>query len=146
MRLLSSESLRRVVPCILVLAAAAPSLRAQTPSTWHEVARGDDGTRVTIDSSTVSHTRDSTFVVRTAIHFPEPMQVSGGRRVDHEVRALSQVLQDHMNQGVEEAERQERAARWAVLGPASPPVPTATWSPPPNRAGPTSTRSTAVVS
>ncbi|HEY5676962.1 MAG TPA: ATP-binding protein [Myxococcales bacterium] len=38
------------------------------------------------------------------------------RRVDHEVRALSQVLQDHMNQGVEEAEKQERAARWAVLG------------------------------
>ncbi|HET9752209.1 MAG TPA: ATP-binding protein, partial [Myxococcales bacterium] len=29
---------------------------------------------------------------------------------------LSQVLQDHMNQGVEEAEKQERAARWAVLG------------------------------
>ncbi|HEY5677416.1 MAG TPA: HAMP domain-containing protein, partial [Myxococcales bacterium] len=38
------------------------------------------------------------------------------RRVDHEIRALSQVLQDQMNQGVEEAERQERAARWAVLG------------------------------
>src|SRR5947209_1261957 len=34
------------------------------------------------------------------------------RRVDHEVRALSQALQDQMNQGVEEAERQERAARW----------------------------------
>jgi len=38
------------------------------------------------------------------------------RRVDHEVRALSQALQDQMNQGVEEAEKQERAARWAVLG------------------------------
>jgi signal transduction histidine kinase len=38
------------------------------------------------------------------------------RRVDHEVRALSQALQDQMNLGVEEAEKQERAARWAVLG------------------------------
>jgi signal transduction histidine kinase len=38
------------------------------------------------------------------------------RRVDHEVRALGQVLQDQMNQGVDEAERQERAARWALLG------------------------------
>ena len=38
------------------------------------------------------------------------------RRVDHEVRALGQVLQDQMNQGVDEAERQELAARWAILG------------------------------
>ena len=38
------------------------------------------------------------------------------RRVDFEIRALSQVLQDQMNQGVDEAERQEVAARWAILG------------------------------
>jgi signal transduction histidine kinase len=38
------------------------------------------------------------------------------RRVDHEVRALGQVLQDQMNQGVDEAEKQEQAARWAILG------------------------------
>src|SRR5438105_2271828 len=38
------------------------------------------------------------------------------RRVDHELKTLGQALQDQMNQGVEEAERQERAARWAVLG------------------------------
>ena len=38
------------------------------------------------------------------------------RRVDHELKTLGQVLQDQMNQGVEEAERQERAARWALLG------------------------------
>jgi two-component system NtrC family sensor kinase len=38
------------------------------------------------------------------------------RRVDLEVRALGQVLQDQMNQGVDEAEKQERAARWAILG------------------------------
>ena len=37
------------------------------------------------------------------------------RRVDHEIEILGQFLQDSMNQGVEEAERQERAARWAVL-------------------------------
>jgi signal transduction histidine kinase len=38
------------------------------------------------------------------------------RRVDQELKTLGQVLQDQMNQGVEEAERQERAARWALLG------------------------------
>jgi two-component system, NtrC family, sensor kinase len=38
------------------------------------------------------------------------------RRVDQELKTLGQVLQDQMNQGVEEAEKQERAARWAVLG------------------------------
>jgi two-component system NtrC family sensor kinase len=38
------------------------------------------------------------------------------RRVDQELKTLGQVLQDQMNRGVEEAERQERAARWAVLG------------------------------
>ena len=38
------------------------------------------------------------------------------RRVDQELKILGQGLQDAMNQGVEEAERQERAARWAVLG------------------------------
>ncbi|MCA1828890.1 MAG: ATP-binding protein [Myxococcales bacterium] len=38
------------------------------------------------------------------------------RRVDQELKILGQVLQDQMNQGVEEAERQERAARWAVIG------------------------------
>jgi two-component system, NtrC family, sensor kinase len=37
------------------------------------------------------------------------------RRVDQELKTLGQVLQDQMNQGVAEAERQERAARWAVL-------------------------------
>ena len=38
------------------------------------------------------------------------------RRVDTDLRLLGQVLQDQMNRGVEEAEKQERAARWAVLG------------------------------
>jgi two-component system, NtrC family, sensor kinase len=38
------------------------------------------------------------------------------RRVDQELKTLGQVLQDQMNQGVEEAERQERAARWEMLG------------------------------
>ncbi len=37
------------------------------------------------------------------------------RRVDHEVRELLRILQDQMNQGVDEAEKQERAARWAIL-------------------------------
>src|SRR5881275_2516488 len=38
------------------------------------------------------------------------------RRVDYEVRDLGRILQDQMNQGVDEAEKQERAARWAILG------------------------------
>jgi two-component system NtrC family sensor kinase len=38
------------------------------------------------------------------------------RRVDSELRQLGQVLQDQMNAGVSEAERQERVARWAVIG------------------------------
>ena len=38
------------------------------------------------------------------------------RRVGNDLKMLGQALQDSMNQGVEEAERQERAARWAVLG------------------------------
>jgi signal transduction histidine kinase len=38
------------------------------------------------------------------------------RRVDHELKTLGQVLQDQMNIGVEEAEKQERATRWAVVG------------------------------
>src|SRR5436309_1108286 len=37
------------------------------------------------------------------------------RRVDYEVRDLGRILQDQMNQGVDEAEKQERAARWAIL-------------------------------
>ena len=37
------------------------------------------------------------------------------RTVDGELRLLGQVLQDQMNQGVDEAERQERAARWALV-------------------------------
>ena len=37
------------------------------------------------------------------------------RRVDHEIKTLGQVLQEQMDQGVGEAERQEVAARWAVL-------------------------------
>jgi len=38
------------------------------------------------------------------------------RRVDQELKTLGQALQDQMSWGVEEASRQERAARWAVLG------------------------------
>jgi len=37
------------------------------------------------------------------------------RRVDFEVRTLGQVLQDQMNRR-RRAEKQERAARWAILG------------------------------
>jgi TonB family protein len=79
-------TLRRAAPPALALAAllaAVPTLAAQPA--WHEVIRGEDGTRVSIDSASITHTRDSTFMVRTAIHFPGPMQLEGGRTVDHEV-------------------------------------------------------------
>ncbi|HUJ26698.1 MAG TPA: ATP-binding protein [Myxococcales bacterium] len=38
------------------------------------------------------------------------------RRVDQELKTLGQVLQDQMNAGVNEAEQQEYAARWAMVG------------------------------
>ena len=38
------------------------------------------------------------------------------RRVDQELKILGQVLQDQMNAGVNEAEQQEYAARWAMVG------------------------------
>jgi two-component system, NtrC family, sensor kinase len=38
------------------------------------------------------------------------------RRVDHEIRTLLNVIQEQMNGAVAEAGRQERAARWAVIG------------------------------
>jgi two-component system, NtrC family, sensor kinase len=36
------------------------------------------------------------------------------RVVDYKVRELGRILQDQMNRGVDEAEKQERAARWAL--------------------------------
>src|SRR5438094_7548271 len=38
------------------------------------------------------------------------------RRVDHEIRTLLNVIQEQMNGGLSEAERQERTARWAIIG------------------------------
>ncbi|HKC61176.1 MAG TPA: ATP-binding protein [Myxococcales bacterium] len=38
------------------------------------------------------------------------------RRVDHEIRTLLNVIQEQMNGGLAEAERQERNARWAIIG------------------------------
>jgi len=38
------------------------------------------------------------------------------RRVDHEIRTLLNVIQEQMNGGLAEAERQERTARWAIAG------------------------------
>jgi len=38
------------------------------------------------------------------------------RRVDHEIRTLLNVIQEQMNGGLAEAERQERTARWAIIG------------------------------
>src|SRR5438067_4307969 len=37
------------------------------------------------------------------------------RGVDYKVRELGRILQDQMNRGVDEAEKQERAARWALV-------------------------------
>src|SRR2546430_6549013 len=37
------------------------------------------------------------------------------RGVDYKVREVGRILQDQMNRGVDEAEKQERAARWALV-------------------------------
>jgi signal transduction histidine kinase len=41
---------------------------------------------------------------------------TAGRRVDHEIRTLVNVIQEQMNSGVEEAEKEERETRLAVIG------------------------------
>lgn len=69
---------------LLALFSAAPGLSAQ-PGAWHEVIRGEDGTTVSIDSAALTHTRDSAFVVRTVIRFPEPVALAAGRTVDREI-------------------------------------------------------------
>jgi TonB family protein len=47
--------------------------------------RGDDGTTVSIDSTTVSRMGDATFLVRTATAFPERMELENGQRFTREI-------------------------------------------------------------
>jgi two-component system NtrC family sensor kinase len=60
-------------------------------------------------------------VITSFEHGQEPPAVAvarlrtAERRVEQDLKALGGALQDEMNQGVEEAGKQERAARWAVL-------------------------------
>jgi TonB family protein len=82
---------RRVSTLLLVLlamAAAAPSLGAQQAPAragWHLVARGEDGTTVSIDSASIARSGDSTFVVHTVIEFSTPVKLDIGVDVTREV-------------------------------------------------------------
>lgn len=68
------------------LALLPAALAAQaSPPVWREVMRGDDGTTVSIDSAHVSSTSRAGFIVRTAVRFPQPMQLESGATIDREV-------------------------------------------------------------
>jgi len=78
----------RALPCLALLLAAAPPLAAQEAAPragWQPVMRDDAGTTVSIDLGQISRTRDSTFLLRTEVRFPEPVQLPGGKRADHEI-------------------------------------------------------------
>jgi TonB family protein len=76
------------LPSLALLLAAAPPLAAQAAAPragWQEVMRDDAGTTVSVDLGKISRTRDSTFLLRTEIRFPEPVELPGGKRADHEI-------------------------------------------------------------
>jgi TonB family protein len=83
-----TRKLVRALPCLALLLAAAPPLAAQAAAPragWQEVMRDDAGTTVSVDLAKISRTRDSTFLLRTEIRFPEPVELPGGKRADHEI-------------------------------------------------------------
>jgi len=80
----AARAAHRPALALFAVLVAAPSLAAQSAG-WHEVMRGDDGTTVSVDSASISHTRDSAFVVQTAVRFPQPMQLESGQPIDREV-------------------------------------------------------------
>jgi TonB family protein len=111
---------------VLPLLLAVPRLAAQAaPAGWHEVMRGDDGTVVSIDSASISHPRDSAFVVRTSVRFPQPMRLENGPTIDREVdveeldcaaartRGLRSVL--HLDTAV--VRRMELSRAWTPVTP-----------------------------
>jgi TonB family protein len=72
----------------LLLACAAGPLSAQardSAAAWKTLLTGGDGTVLAIDSAAVSHTGDSTFIVRTALRFPRRIALASGDTVDREV-------------------------------------------------------------
>jgi TonB family protein len=82
----AARAARRTL-ALAALLAAVPLSAQSGPGTagWHEVMRGEDGTTVSIDSASIRHTRDSVFVVETAVRFPQPMQLESGQPIDREV-------------------------------------------------------------
>jgi TonB family protein len=84
-----TRSAARAALLLVPLAAAAPlAAQARPPaSRWLTVLTGTDGTVVSIDSMSIHRTGDSTFIVRTAIRFPQPVTLPSGERVDREVDA-----------------------------------------------------------
>jgi TonB family protein len=69
--------------CLAIGALAAPAAAQITP-VWHTVIEAPDGTRLAVDSATLSRTSDSTYLVRTATTFPEPIALDSGQ-ADREV-------------------------------------------------------------
>jgi len=82
-----TRTLVRALPALALLLAAAPlaAQREPPPARWLTVLTGGDGTVASIDSASISHPRDSTFVVQTAVRFPQPVQLEGGLSIDREV-------------------------------------------------------------
>jgi hypothetical protein len=76
---------RSTLAALLLLGFALPLAAQGSPPAAHEVMRTEDGTIVAIDSATVSHPRDSAFVVNTEVRFPQPLQLESGQRFDREV-------------------------------------------------------------
>jgi TonB family protein len=66
---------------LAVTAAAAPRLGAQPAfphREWRVVMRDEAGTTVSMDSAAISRTGDGIFMVRTATHFPERLELENG--------------------------------------------------------------------
>jgi TonB family protein len=84
-----TRKLVRAFPLLAVVVAASPlAAQAEPPAgRWLTVLTDAGGTVVSIDSASISHSRDSTFVVRTAVRFPQPVQLEGSLAIDREVDA-----------------------------------------------------------
>jgi TonB family protein len=76
----------RFLIILLGLLVGATGLAAQPAVTAGlEVMRGEDGTVVQLDTSRISHTGPSAFVVWTIVRFPQAMRIDSGLPVDREV-------------------------------------------------------------
>ncbi|MFL5385538.1 MAG: energy transducer TonB [Longimicrobiaceae bacterium] len=81
--------LRPATAAALVLAPLGflpPPLAAQAAgAAWHEVMRGDDGSTVSVELASIRRTGGSSFTARTAVRYPQPVQLEGGAPIDRKV-------------------------------------------------------------